>query len=110
MVLNFYDLFSIIFKFLLLFPFLSLNVLTYPRIFGNKKTTGLVSSSKYPIKYLELFFVSNFEITILSTLTSQVLIGFFVPLNSSFAIFVSPNFNDTILSKRICCHSFLANG
>ena len=34
-------------------------------------TNGITSLSKYPIKYLEIVFVlTNFEISILSTLTS----------------------------------------
>ena len=45
--------------FLFLFLSLPLNVLTYPFILGNTRTNGLVTSSKYPIKYLELFFVST---------------------------------------------------
>ena len=45
--------------------FYSQKFLTCPPIVGNIKTNCLVTSSKYPIKYLELFFVSiNFEITI----------------------------------------------
>ena len=52
------------------FLFFSLKVLTYSLILGNIKTNGLVTSSKYPIKYLELFFVSiKFDITILSAST-----------------------------------------
>ena len=48
--------------FLFLSPSLSLNVLTYPFILGNIKTNGLITASKHPIKYLEIFFVStNFE-------------------------------------------------
>ena len=59
-------------------PSLTLNVLTYALILGIIKTNGLISLSKYPIKYLELVSVSiNFEITILPTLTSQIFIGFF---------------------------------
>ena len=59
-------------------PSLTLNVLAYPLILGIIKTNGLIALSKYSIKYLELVFVSiNFEITILSTLTSQFFIGFF---------------------------------
>ena len=51
-----------------------LNVLTYPLILGIIKTNGLIIILNFtPIKYLELVFVSiNFEITILSTLTSQI--------------------------------------
>ena len=45
---------------------------TCPLILVIIKTNGLVSLSKYPIKYLELAFVlTNFEITILTTLTTQ---------------------------------------
>ena len=56
----------------------ALSVLTYPPILGIIKTNGLLSLSKYPIKYSELVFILiNFEITILSTLTSHIFIGFF---------------------------------
>ena len=41
----------------LLFPSLTLNVLTYPLILGIIKSNGLIALSKYPIKYLELVFV-----------------------------------------------------
>ena len=62
----------------LLFPFLTLNVIAYPLILDIFKTTGLTVLSKYPIKYLELVFVlTNFEIAILSTLTSQIFVGLF---------------------------------
>ena len=57
---------------------LALKVLRYPLILGNIKTNGLIISSKYPIKYLELFFVStNFEMTISLTSISQIFIGLF---------------------------------
>ena len=47
---------------------------------GNIKTSGLITLSKYPIKYLELVFISaNVEINILSTLTFQTSIVFFAP-------------------------------
>ena len=60
------------------FPFLNLNVLTYPLILSIIKTNDLIALSKYSTKYLVLIFVlANFEITILSTLTSQIFIGFF---------------------------------
>ena len=53
---------------------------TYLLVLDNNKTNGLMTSSKYPTKYLELFSVlTNFEIMILSTLTSLTFIGFFVP-------------------------------
>ena len=57
---------------------LTLNVFTYSLILGIIKTNGLIALPKYLIKYLKLVFDSiNFEITILSTLTSQIFIGFF---------------------------------
>ena len=50
-------------------------VSTYPLILGNIKTNGLITSSKYPIKYLESVFVLiNFETNMLSTLTSRIFI------------------------------------
>ena len=59
------------------FLFLTLNVLTYPINLYDIKINGLITSSKNPIKSLELLFVLiNFEISILSTLTSQVFIAF----------------------------------
>ena len=62
----------------LLFPFLTLNVIAYPLILDIFKTTGLTVLSEYPIKYLELVFIlTNFEIAILSTLTSQIFLGLF---------------------------------
>ena len=62
--------------FLSLFTSLALNDLTYPLILGNIKTNDLITLSKYSIKHLELVFVlTNFEITILSTLTSEKCIG-----------------------------------
>ena len=46
--------------------FLSLKVLTYPLTLDNIKTNGRITSSKYHIKYLELFLVSiNFDMTII---------------------------------------------
>ena len=55
--------------------FFSLKVLKYPLISGNIKSSGLITLCENPIKYLELFFVSiNFEITILSVLTSYIFI------------------------------------
>ena len=58
--------------------FFSLKGLTYLLILGNIKANGLITSSKYAIKYLEVFFVSiNFEITVLLTPTSQIFILFY---------------------------------
>ena len=57
--------------------FFSLKGLTYLLILGNIKANGLITPSKYAIKYLEVFFVSiNFEITVLLTPTSQIFILF----------------------------------
>ena len=52
---------------------------TYPLILGILKTNGLIVLSNFiPSTYLELVFVStNFEKTMLSTLTSQFFKGFF---------------------------------
>ena len=58
-------------------PSLTLNVSTHPLILGNIKTNGLITLAKYPIKYLELFFVSaNYEMNILTS-TSQISFFFF---------------------------------
>ena len=59
-------------------PSLTLNVLTYQLILEIIKTNVLTVLSNFdPIKYLELIFVlTNFEITILLKLTSQIFIGF----------------------------------
>ena len=79
---------------------LFLKVLTYPIILANIKTNALISSFKYPIKYLKLFYVSiNFEITTLSASTSQIFIDFFTPSNYYFATLVLPNLNIIMLSK-----------
>ena len=65
------------FLLLSLSPPLTLKVLTNPLILGNTKTNDLVTLSKYSIKCLELVFaVTNFGITILSTITSQIYFGF----------------------------------
>ena len=62
----------------LLCPSLTLNVLKYRLVLGIIKTNGLMVLSKHPIKFLELVFVlTNFEVTILSTLTSQMFMGLF---------------------------------
>ena len=46
---------------------------------GIIKINSRMYLSKYPIKYLESVFVlTNFEITTLSTLTSQIIIDFFL--------------------------------
>ena len=59
-------------------PSLYLKVLTYPLILDHINTNGIATSSKYPIKCLELtiIFSNNFEITVLSTSTSYIFLGF----------------------------------
>ena len=85
-------------SFLLLSLSLPLNVLKSPLILGNNKTNGLINSSKYPIKYLELYFIStNFEMTKLLTSTSQIFIGFCEPQKYSIATFILSNHNIIIL-------------
>ena len=60
--------------FLFLSPPLSLHVLTYPPIVSYPL---LISSSKYSIKYLELFFVyTNFDMNILLIPRSKVILFF----------------------------------
>ena len=57
---------------------LTLNILTYSLTLGIIKADAFKTLSKYPIKYSELVFVlTNFEIAILSTLTSQIFIVVF---------------------------------
>ena len=52
--------------------------LKYFNILGIIKINDHMSLSKYTMKYLELVFVlTNFHITKLSTLPSQIFIGFF---------------------------------
>ena len=89
------------FLLLSLSPPLTLKVLTNPLILGNTKTNDLVTLSKYSIKYLELdFAVTNFGITILSTITSQIYFGFLEQWIFSLATFVSPNLNILISAKK----------
>ena len=57
-------------------------------ITSNNIKTNYLITSKYPVKYSELVFVStNFEITILSKLTSQML--FFCSIKFFFCYFCS---------------------
>ena len=82
---------TLIFYFIYISIF-NLTFLTYPLILGIIKTDGLIVLSKYPIKYLELVFVSiNFEKTILSTLPSQIIIGFFCRIKPFFCYFSPAN-------------------
>ena len=66
-----------------------LNAPTCPLILVIIRTNGQISLSKYLIKYLQLvFLLTNFEITILSTLTFKFFISFSSAKSFSFAIFV----------------------
>ena len=98
--------------FLFLSPSSSLKNLTNPLILGKIKTNGFIALSKYPTKYLELSFVStDFEKTILSTLTSQIYIVF---PHQKIVLLLLYNVREdiTILSqhyyiiKKICCRYF----
>ena len=97
------------FLFLPLSPSLIFNVLIYQVILGNIKTNSFIPSSKYVIKYLELFFVStNVELAIFINIKIPNFYHFFAPCNSSFATFISPSLHIIILSKKFCLF-FLAN-
>ena len=108
-------------------PSLYLKVLTYPLILDHINTNGIATSSKYPIKCLELtiIFSNNFEITVLSKSTSYIFLGFLyhkVLLESQhhkfFLVFLyhkillllllsyQPQHHYTI--KKFCCQYFLA--
>ena len=61
---------------------LILNVVTYTLILGIININGLIALPKYPIKYLEIVSVlTNLEMTILSTLISQIFIRIFAASN-----------------------------
>ena len=88
-------------QFIILMSCLSLKVLSYPLISGNIKTNGLITSPKNAIKYFELFFILiKFEITILSTSTSQIF-GVFFSTIFFFCYFC--------LIKKFCSYYFLAD-
>ena len=70
----------------------------YQLILGNIESNNLIPSSKYSVKYVELFFVSiNIEI-----------ISINIP-NISFVTFVLQNLNIIILSKKITAIIFLSD-
>ena len=75
---------------------------------GNIKADGLKTLSKYPIKYLELVFVSiNFEITILSTSSSKIFIVFlyyktFLTRFQRYCV-IKKNCHDFLAMDSICC-------
>ena len=78
--------------------------LTYPLILSNIKTNGFVTLSKYPSKYLEfgrvrVFISTNFEMNNITNINTPNSYKFFCATNS-FAIFLSPNRNIIILSKK----------
>ena len=100
---------NLLFLFLSLSPPLSLKVQTYPTILGNIKTNGIITSSKYPIRYFELFFVSiDFEIIVLSTSTSQVLTGSYCTIKLFFCYFCYTRSENYYTIKKFCCRYFLA--
>ena len=83
--------------------FFCLKVLTYPLISDNIRTNGHITSSKYPAKCVGLFFISNnFEITILSTLTSH----FFFYIIKLFSYFCLTKSQHYYTIKKFCCHYF----
>ena len=82
-------------KLLPLFPSLTLNILT---LVLSKLMVLELFQILFQSNLLELAFVlTNFEITVLSTLTSQIFTGFSEAYNASFPISVSPNLNIIIL-------------
>ena len=65
------------------------------------------SNIAYINTYLELVFVlTNFQITILSALTSQIFIDLYTAYNFLFAISAFPNFTIIILWKQISDYFF----
>ena len=87
--------------------FFSLKVLTYPLILGNVKTNGLITSSKYPIKYLELAFVSvNFEATVLSALTSESFLFLFFLHHKNVRYFCLTKSQQYYIIKKILSSFF----
>ena len=82
---------------------LFLKLLTNPLVLSNIKTNGLITSSKYPINYLEPFFVSiSFEITILSTEEPKFLV---VSLHHKILLFLL----FPCQTSAFCCLYLLAN-
>ena len=81
---------------LFLSPYLTLGII---------KTNGLIASSKYSIKYLELVFVlPHFEIAISSTLTSQIFIDSFCRIK-----LLSLQILTLFYYQKKLCDYFLAN-
>ena len=60
MVLDFSYSFSTSFRKDILLLFFSLKVSTHPLILGTIKTSGLITSSKYPLKYLNKNYFNQF--------------------------------------------------
>ena len=87
---------------------LSLKVLTYPLILGNIRNNGHVASSKYPVKFSRLFVLINFEITILSIITSEFCLGFFAPKFFFCNLCLTKSLHYHTI-RKCCCHYFLAN-
>ena len=73
------------------------------------KTNSLILS-KYPTKYLKLVFVLiNFEIAILSTLTTQISIGFFLKHKTLILLLLSLQISTLLYYEQGFRDYFLAN-
>ena len=87
-------------------------IIIYSLMLGIIKTNSRMYLSKYPIKYLESVFVlTNFEITTLSTLTSQIITDFFLQHKTFLLLFLL--FQISPLSyhrKNLCEESGLKSG
>ena len=93
--------------FLSLSPSLTVKFSTYPLIVGNINTNGLITLSKYPTKYLESFFVlTNFEMTILLTSTSQIFIVFFCTIKFFFFFFCLTKCQHCNTMKKVFANIF----
>ena len=69
---------------------------------SHSKTNCLETSSKYPIKYLKLFFFSlNFEVTIQSKYASQIFIDLFSHKIPILILLFSQNLEIMVLSKIV---------
>ena len=88
--------------FLFLSTSLTLSVLISLLIWGNVDTNNFITLYKYPIKYLELLFVStNFEVAILLKSPSQVFIVFL-----HHKILLSRNFQKQFPKFFLCYQLF----
>ena len=82
----------------------------YPFILDITKTNGVITLSKYPTEYFKLVFVStNFEITRLPTLTSQIFFVIFSTIKLFFCYFRLAKSQHYYTVKKKICHYFLTN-